>query len=31
LALAPGQWAKMFDESEANFKKRLAESAAATR
>ena len=31
LALAPGQWAKMVDESEANFKKRLAESAAATR
>ncbi len=31
LALAPGQWAKMIDESEANFKKRLAESAAATR
>ena len=31
LALAPGQWSKMVDESEANFKKRLAESAAATR
>jgi metallo-beta-lactamase class B len=31
LALAPGQWAKMVDESEANFKKRLAESAASTR
>src|SRR5262245_14336823 len=31
LALAPGQWAKMVDESEANFKKRLAASAAATR
>jgi metallo-beta-lactamase class B len=31
LALAPGQWAKMIDESEANFKKRLAVSAAATR
>lgn len=31
LALAPGQWAKMIDESEANFKKRLGESAAATR
>jgi metallo-beta-lactamase class B len=28
LALAPGQWSKMVDESEANFKKRLAESAA---
>src|SRR5262245_25510749 len=31
LALAPGQWSKMVDESEANLKKRLAESAAATR
>jgi metallo-beta-lactamase class B len=31
LALAAGQWAKMIDESEANFKKRLGESAAATR
>lgn len=31
LALAPGQWSKMVDESEANFKKRLAESATATR
>jgi metallo-beta-lactamase class B len=31
LALAPGQWAKMVDASEANFKKRLAESAAGTR
>jgi len=28
LALAPGQWSKMVDESEASFKKRLAESAA---
>jgi metallo-beta-lactamase class B len=26
LALAPGQWAKMLDDSEATFKKRLAES-----
>jgi metallo-beta-lactamase class B len=31
LALAAGQWGKMIDESEANFKKRLGESAAATR
>lgn len=31
LALAPGQWSKMVDESEASFKKRLAESATATR
>jgi metallo-beta-lactamase class B len=31
LALAAGQWTKMIDESEANFKKRLGESAAATR
>src|SRR5262245_9182264 len=31
LALQPGQWAKMIDDSEANFKKRLAASAAATR
>jgi metallo-beta-lactamase class B len=31
LALAPGQWAKMIDESEANFKKRLAASGTATR
>ena len=31
LALAAGQWAKMIDDSEANFKKRLGESAAATR
>jgi metallo-beta-lactamase class B len=27
LALAPGQWAKMVDDSEANYKKRLGESA----
>ena len=31
LALAPGQWAKMIDESEANFKKRLSASATSTR
>jgi metallo-beta-lactamase class B len=31
LALTPGQWTKMIDDSEANFKKRLAESAASTR
>jgi metallo-beta-lactamase class B len=31
LALTPGQWTKMIDDSEANFKKRLAASAAATR
>ena len=31
LALAPGQWAKMIDDSEATFKKRLAESTAPTR
>jgi metallo-beta-lactamase class B len=31
LALAPGQWKKMVDDSEANFRKRQAEAAAATR
>ena len=31
LALAPGQWAKMIDDSEAAFKKRLAESTAPAR
>ncbi len=31
LALAPGQWAKMIDASEATFKKRLAESTAPAR
>ena len=31
LALAPGQWAKMIDESEANFKKRLTAAATSTR
>ena len=31
LTLAPGQWAKMIDESEANFRKRLAESSAPAR
>ncbi len=31
LTLAPGQWAKMIDNSEANFKKRLAESTAPAR
>ena len=31
LMLAPGQWTKMIDNSEANFKKRLAESAAPAR
>jgi metallo-beta-lactamase class B len=31
LALAPGQWAKMIDDSEATFKKRLAESTAPAR
>jgi metallo-beta-lactamase class B len=31
LALAPGQWKKMVDDSEANFRKRLADAAAATR
>jgi metallo-beta-lactamase class B len=31
LALAPGQWKKMVDDSETNFRKRLADAAAATR
>jgi metallo-beta-lactamase class B len=31
LALAPGQWAKMIDDSEANFRKRLAASSASAR
>ena len=31
LALAPGQWSKMVDDSEANYKKRLTASAGATR
>ena len=31
LTLAPGQWVKMLDASEAAFKKRLAESAAPAR
>jgi metallo-beta-lactamase class B len=31
LALGPGQWAKMIDDSEANFKKRMAESNAPAR
>jgi metallo-beta-lactamase class B len=31
LALAPGQWAKMVDDSEANYKKRLTASAGSTR
>lgn len=31
LALQPGQWKKMVDDSEANYRKRLAEAAAATR
>jgi len=31
LALAPGQWTKMIDDSEASFKKRLAESTAPAR
>jgi metallo-beta-lactamase class B len=31
LTLAPGQWAKMLDDSEATFKKRLAESTAPAR
>jgi metallo-beta-lactamase class B len=31
LTLAPGQWAKMIDDSEANFKKRLTASATSTR
>jgi metallo-beta-lactamase class B len=31
LALAPGQWKKMVDDSEANFRKRQTEAAAATR
>ena len=31
LALAPGQWTKMLDDSEAGFKKRLAAANAATR
>jgi len=31
LALQPGQWAKMIDDSEANFKKRLAEANAPAR
>jgi metallo-beta-lactamase class B len=31
LALAPGQWTKMIDNSEANFKKRLTASSAQTR
>jgi glyoxylase-like metal-dependent hydrolase (beta-lactamase superfamily II) len=31
LALAPGQWAKMIDDSEANYKKRAAEAAAPAR
>ena len=31
LALAPGQWAKMIDDSEANFKKRLAAASVSSR
>jgi metallo-beta-lactamase class B len=31
LALAPGQWAKMVDDSEANYKKRLTAAAGSTR
>lgn len=31
LSLAPGQWAKMIDDSEATFRKRLAESSAPAR
>jgi metallo-beta-lactamase class B len=31
LAMMPGQWAKMIDDSEANFKKRLAEASAPRR
>jgi metallo-beta-lactamase class B len=31
LALMPGQWAKMIDDSEANFRKRLAESGSPAR
>ena len=31
LALAPGQWSKMVDDSEANYKKRLTAAAGATR
>lgn len=31
LALAPGQWAKMIDDSEANFRKRSAAASAASR
>lgn len=31
LALAPGQWTKMIDDSEANFKKRLTASTTSTR
>ena len=31
LALGPGQWAKMIDDSEANFKKRLADASAPAR
>ena len=31
LALAPGQWAKMVDDSEANYKKRLGASTASSR
>ena len=31
LALAPGQWAKMVDDSEANYKKRLTASTTSSR